>query len=128
MASERPKHWIVFDKITDRTMHGMVFAAIWVIVSIVGLLCVGFRSPSTKYWIIAIVVFPFLHFALETAGELFRRMSPVAKAREAIGEVTEGKTFSGLRVLYLFIETLVLLCLIIGVWYFGRLVVNRWFL
>jgi hypothetical protein len=127
-VSERPKRWRVFDKIADSTLHVIVFAGIWVIFSVVGLLFVGFRSTSPKYWIIPIVAFPFLYFALEAVGELLRGIPPIRTTRNAVDEATKEKPFSGLRILYLLIETLVLLSMATGVWYFGRAMVYRWFL
>lgn len=113
--------------IAGKTMRILVIAGIWVVFSVAGLFLIGFRSSSLKPWIIAIVAFPFLYVAFEGGVELFRRMPLTRNVRKAVDEATKERSFSGLRVLYLLIETLVILSLTVGVWYIAKVVVGRWF-
>ncbi len=80
---------------------------------------------SVGYWIIAIIAFPFLFALGEGIAELFRRTPPVAKIRTAIDRKTKEKAFSGLRVAYLLLETLVFLGLVVGAWYLGKGIIDR---
>ena len=106
-------------------MYFLVAAGLWVLFSSFGLLLLGFRSKSLLYWIIAIIIFPFLYVMVEGVGELFRKLPPFAKIRTAIDEKTKEKSFSVTRIAYILLETLILTGLIIGAWYFGAILIRR---
>ena len=80
---------------------------------------------SVGYWIIAIIAYPFIFALGEGIVELFRKTPPIANIRTAIDRRTKEKAFSGLRVAYLLLETIVFLGLVFGAWYLGKGIIDR---
>jgi hypothetical protein len=81
----------------------------------------GFRPKSVLGWLMLLLCGPILWFALsllgEAAAEGFQHLPGLRHAREAVVQRTKGRQLSGLRILYLVVELLLVAGLVGGLMY-----------
>jgi len=117
---ERPKHWLIIDKILDRFMLILVAASLYTLFAITVLLLWGFRSESLVLWIIAILVLPVSLALGEGLLWLFLKIPPIRYVRESVETSTKEGKISGLRILWILFKSILFLSLmiIVGITYF----------